>query len=319
MRSPSPPRPTSGLRRPLGHVLLFAALLASAATAHADARSDAEEAMKSGAGFFKQKKYAKAIESYKKAVAAFPEAPGPYREIGKCYVELDKPQEAIESFSEYLSRRPDAPERDDIEASFDELREKLKKGGQALLSIDSDPAGAVVFVVDEAGRQRGIGVTPLTAHPIPPSATAVRIVKPYYEPEEKPLKLKPDTSAELTLKLLPAGSRVDVVAPKEPPSGMVFLGVGGGAALGATAFGIAFLADRAAFKDVPIDDPDLVAKQRTQRLLANASDGLLVVAVIAGAIGVPRYLKHRKFRRESGGAALRLSPTPGGLALSGEF
>jgi tetratricopeptide (TPR) repeat protein len=300
-------------------VFLLLLFLSLSGFAWADARSDAKAAMEEGASFYKKKKFEEAIASYQKALVAFPEAPGPYREIAKCYKELKQAADAIDNFTEYLSRRPDAPERDAIEEAITELRGQLPTQNQALLSVETDPDGSVVYVIDKSGKAYGIGVAPIEDHPVDPGITKVRVVRAYFEPEEKPVSLKANAPTEVKVVLSAAGSKPkEVAAPVEPPKGYILLGSAAASGIGAATVGLLFIQARQDFKLVPASDPAADEKQLKQQHLANISDALTGVALITGGVGAYLFLKHQKFTKQSETKSA-VVPTSNGLAVIGHF
>lgn len=303
-------------------MLFFLSLFALCPLALADARSEAEAAMQEGAALYKKKSFTEAIDAYRKALFAFPEAPGPYREIAKCHMALKQSAEAIDNFTEYLNRRPDAPEREEIEELLPTLRAQLPKKGKALLSVETDPPGSMVYVIDKNGLEQGIGVAPIQEHPVDPGVVKVRAERAYFEPEEQSVSLKANTPAQVKVVLSTARkaptSVVVVPAGEEPAKGYLFLGASAASAAGAATFGVLFLGARADFALVTADDPEVEAKQKQQQLLANVSDGLTGVAVVTGGIGAYLFFKHRKYTKENE-KKTAVVPAQNGVALVGQF
>ncbi|RJS18099.1 hypothetical protein DRW03_26550 [Corallococcus sp. H22C18031201] len=71
--------------------------------------------------FTEQAQHAKAIDWYRKATAAEPQNPMPYYYLGFAYKEKNKRRDAIAAFKEYLSRKPEATDRKDIEDEIYDL------------------------------------------------------------------------------------------------------------------------------------------------------------------------------------------------------
>jgi tetratricopeptide (TPR) repeat protein len=108
--------------------LLFSLLFCFVTVAHAqEDRAKAEAALKTGVKQYKEGKYEAALSSYQEAAKFAPNAAGPYREMGKAYENLGKTQEALESYEEYLRRRPQASDAAEIKARVDVLQAKLPK------------------------------------------------------------------------------------------------------------------------------------------------------------------------------------------------
>jgi hypothetical protein len=241
-----------------------------------------------------------------------------------------QPADAINNFTEYLTRRPDAPEREDIEALFLKLREQLPKEGKALLSVETDPNGSMVYLIDKSGSVYGIGASPIQEHPVAPSITTIKVMRTYFEPEVKPVSLKADTLTQVkvvlsTVKKAPEITKTPEVVkeiPKvavvdEPAKGYFFLGTAAASGISAGTVGLLFLQARKGFALVSVSDPEAAEKQLEQKRLANISDGLTGVALITGGFGAYLFVKHRRFTKEPEKAALVL--TNYGAALVGLF
>ena len=71
--------------------------------------------------FSEQAQHAKAIDWYRKATSADPENPMSYYYLGYAYKERHKRREAVQAFKEYLSRKPDATDKKDIEDEIYDL------------------------------------------------------------------------------------------------------------------------------------------------------------------------------------------------------
>jgi tetratricopeptide (TPR) repeat protein len=300
--------------RPSSALALALTLIASAAAA--DPQGEAEKAMRQGGGLFERGKYAEAIKAYQRALSSMPEATGPYREIGKAYKKLGRSEEAIDSFSEYLARRPEAPEREEIEETFAELRGLMPREGRAALSVDSAPEGAVVFVVDAGGKRRGIGLTPISEHPVDPAAVEARIVWPGGE-RAAPLSLRAGEGAALSV-VRPEGAAAEppraltLDTPSTPARsgrGGALLAIGAGAGAGAAAAAAAFWIERAAFRSLAPGDPTAAARQKRLTAEAAVADALLAAAVVTGGVGLVLKLRGRPDR------PVDLTLAPGGLAL----
>ncbi|MBF5042853.1 tetratricopeptide repeat protein [Aggregicoccus sp. 17bor-14] len=76
---------------------------------------------KVGRAYSEQADHAKAVEWYKKAIVSDAQNPMPYYYLGFAYKEKGKKREAIAAFKDYLSRRPDAEDKKDIEDEIYDL------------------------------------------------------------------------------------------------------------------------------------------------------------------------------------------------------
>ncbi|NPC83666.1 tetratricopeptide repeat protein, partial [Pyxidicoccus fallax] len=72
--------------------------------------------------FTEQAQHAKAIDWYRKATTADPENPMSYYYLGYAYKERNKRREAVQAFKDYLSRKPDATDKKDIEDEIYDLQ-----------------------------------------------------------------------------------------------------------------------------------------------------------------------------------------------------
>jgi tetratricopeptide (TPR) repeat protein len=178
-------------------LVLFVLLFCHAVLAWAGPEEDAQKQMEKGAKAFTQNKLSDAALAFNRALEILPEAAGPHRELGKCYQKLNEPDRAIHHYTQYLTKRPDAQERKTLEAILLEIRKKLPTEGRALLSLEASP-GATVYVLAASGEMQGIGVSPLSNHPVDPRFTVLRLITPSKEIKERALDLKP--SLELLLR-----------------------------------------------------------------------------------------------------------------------
>ena len=71
--------------------------------------------------FTEQAQHAKAIDWYRKATTVEPENPMSYYYLGFAYKERSKRREAVQAFKDYLSRKPDATDKKDIEDEIYDL------------------------------------------------------------------------------------------------------------------------------------------------------------------------------------------------------
>ena len=126
----------------------FGAALLVAGLAHAgppNKANDAKKRMTKGVELYNGKKYEDAIQAFSEALALVPDAAGPHRELAKCYQQLGQPERTIHHFTVYLERRPDAPERADIESFFPELQAALPSEGKASLTVEAQSGGLVFW------------------------------------------------------------------------------------------------------------------------------------------------------------------------------
>ncbi|MCY1016044.1 tetratricopeptide repeat protein [Pyxidicoccus sp. MSG2] len=72
--------------------------------------------------FTEQAQFAKAIDWYRKATSVEPENPMSYYYLGFAYKERNKRREAVQAFKDYLSKKPDATDKKDIEDEIYDLQ-----------------------------------------------------------------------------------------------------------------------------------------------------------------------------------------------------
>ena len=120
--------------------LVCLALLMAAPPARADKRDVAREEFKTGARYFEIADYPNALEHFKTAYIAF-EDPAILFNIAQCERLLNHKAEALRSYRIYLQKRPDSPNRADIEKIIATLQEAISKDQKR--------------VDDAAGRRRG--------------------------------------------------------------------------------------------------------------------------------------------------------------------
>jgi tetratricopeptide (TPR) repeat protein len=298
--------------------LLFAFF---ASTAHA--QTDQEKAQKfaeKAATLYEKGKVEDAIENYKKASELSPDSPGPYRELGRCYRDLKKHELAIHYVSEYLSRKPDAEQREALIKYTESQRPLLSKNKKSLLTIDSEPQGAVVFLLDANGKATGIGVTPIKDHPIPTDTVAVRFSGTLFDPYEEKID---GTQSQITLtsKLDPAmrapkPNSQPTQEPKSDKSGAkpLFI-VSAVSAVGAAGLGFQFNRSLDTLEQTRSDDPEIDKRYNQVKIFGLSSDALTAIAIGAGAFGIIKTVKHKKSSKETTSVTL----TPNSISLVGQF
>ena len=112
-------------------VLVLAALLLCARTAHADDdkskgdMSRAETEFRKAEDLFAAGQYRDAVERYEKAYE-LSEIPDILFNIGQCYRNLGDYKSAVDHFERYLEGKPDADNRDAVERTIADLNKKLE-------------------------------------------------------------------------------------------------------------------------------------------------------------------------------------------------
>lgn len=105
-------------------VALFLSLSTGAFAQVKEDRPQAELALKEGIKAYKDGKYEEALAAYQRAAELAPTASGPYREMGKTYEALGREKEAQAAYQEYLRRKPDADDADEIKGRLKVLEAK---------------------------------------------------------------------------------------------------------------------------------------------------------------------------------------------------
>src|SRR5690349_17686399 len=89
--------------------------LSTSAFAHVKADCpQAEQSLNEGIKAYKEGRYEEALANYQRAAELAPSASGPYREMGKVYEALGRPEAARTSYQEYLRRKPNAEDANEI-------------------------------------------------------------------------------------------------------------------------------------------------------------------------------------------------------------
>jgi tetratricopeptide (TPR) repeat protein len=288
-------------------------------------QEEAKKFVEKGAALYEQGKIKQALDAYKKANELSPESPGPYREIGRCYRDLKQHEQAFHYLSEYLSRKPTNEYRDGILKYMEEQRPLLSKKDKSLLTLNSDPQGATVFVIDSKGQATGIGVTPIKEHPIPSDTVSVRFSgTPFEIFEEKIDASKPtiELTSIIDPEKRPKVVEVPVVIPpKAEPAkrtkAFVFFGAGVACVAGSLVMGDQFNKSVEALDQKQSDDPGVDQLFRLVVTEAISSDALGAIAVGAGVLGIVQLRKVKKLNKEKAATTVLIAPT--GVALSGSF
>jgi tetratricopeptide (TPR) repeat protein len=294
-------------------VLALLLLFCYAPSAFADNEEDAKQAMAKGSTLLGKKQYQEALDAYLEALKLVPDRSGPYREIAKCYQLLDKPEEAIHYFTEYLRRKPDAPEKAEYSQTIIQLQSKLPTSNTTPLSITSEPNGAAVYIITSLGEARGIGFTPLEKVAVPSDVSSVRLILATYPTIDQTIDLKGKSPVSLnvplkateTVKITPPNPNTDLGLEDPQPTttpveiltnkegkkkGLLFASLStGGISIAA---GAVFLFERNEFLQIPADEIDLLNKKRAQLFVeAGVADAMGATSIVLGALWLLRKNK----------------------------
>jgi hypothetical protein len=136
------------------------AAAAAAAEAPPDSELTAAKAeFEEGQEFFKQGQYADAVAKFQSAYAKKPFGPFLFN-TGAAFEMAGKYDEAIQYYSKYLEKEPEAQEAKDVRERIEALKALLKEGDKhkkpatkvetkGLVIIDSKPPGALIYLDDK--------------------------------------------------------------------------------------------------------------------------------------------------------------------------
>lgn len=261
---------------------------------------------------YSQGKYREAIAEYQNALALYPSATGPVREIGRCYRDMGEYAQAIHYFVEYLRIATTAEDRPKVEQAISQARaEYLAKSAPRTVRLTAAQEGAVVYALLPGGEALAVGFAPLAGAPLPAQATSLRVEHPSY-PARLLLLPKKETLLRVDL------SQDDAPAERHRAP-FVWMG---GAVLAAGAsvpLGLASLRQVDELNAFVAENPGISAEEFRERrrpalYTALGSDALKVAAIACGAVGVITLVKGPS---KSEKTSLRLAPN--GLTLHASF
>jgi tetratricopeptide (TPR) repeat protein len=161
-----------------------------------------------GVEAFGQKRYKDAADLFLEADAIASSASFAYN-ISLAYEQLGDSATSLKWSREYLRRKPDTPDRAEVEERIRSHEKKLQDRGVQQVTVRSDPAGATV-VVDDVPR----GVTPWTGE-LTPGNHKVLIQQRGFHDNETQFFLAAERAMDVELKLLVAAD-VPAAAPVAP-------------------------------------------------------------------------------------------------------
>lgn len=270
------------------------------------ARAAARAAYGRGQTLFGDEKYEEAKLAFEEAFAAVPN-PIVLRSIGECEVKLGQIGAAIESFERYLSEKPGASDRPDVEAKLTELR-----ATPAVLVLHSSPAGAEVRI-DGAPSA---APTP-TEVEVSPGEHRVELSASGHDAATETVQANPGERVEIELTLNPlpqvpeaappvALSAADFGAPAAEEGGSntavwITGGVGVAGLIAGGVFGAMALSKQSDYEDDPTSDG--ADEGERLALFADVGFGVGAISLITCAVIL--------FTEDDGGAdetALRVMP-----------
>lgn len=232
-----------------------------------------------GAEAFAARRNAEAIRYFRRAAAIVPSPKLTYN-IALAYEELGDTGRAIAEYRDYLRHETEVARADEVRRRVGELERQLGETGVQLLSVTSEPRGAVVRLGTEP-----VGITPWIGEP-PLGTHEISVELAGYEVRRDRVLLAADRASDLDVTLTPRTPDKAVTeraaSPRTQPLTWTFLGVGAGAVLGGVAFELsrAKSSERAARADSPVDAAEARgaadAKQMASLLLLGSGTAFLI-------------------------------------------
>lgn len=274
-------------------LLLLPLTFSDAAAQSREVRERARTAYARGQELFRNGQYEEAERAFREAYEAVPN-PVVLLGIAETEERQGRGVQSVNTLQQYLTSRPDAPDRADIEARMQRLRNT-----PARLVITSVPAGASINI---NGQDRP-EVTPAEIE-VPAERYTVTLRLEGYSDGSDTVQAEFATihKVELTLEAAPAQEdpfgqvgpideqpvTTDETAGEDdgvPVGVWVFAGVGGAALVAGTVLGFLALSEQASFDDQPTEDT--ADRGELFALFADVSFG---VAAAAGLTAIVLYL-----------------------------
>jgi hypothetical protein len=262
---------------PLFLVLLAVGLdTAAAAPKPTAAEQAAKSAFEKAAADYKLQRYEEALAGFEEAYRLTNE-PSILFNIGQCYKQLERFDEALRAFRAFLRDAPaQSPQRPNAEARIQEIEQelaRLAKTGTLTLSTKQDPAE---IWLDAVSR----GLSPITLPELSPGEHALRITKSGFAEYTATITIKPSETTNLeALSLVPLSIKEEPLAKNLR---WVALGVGaGGLASVSAAALLAVSVGRAQDKLVNGDDLDDKRDSFEERLTLSQVAGFGGVGLLA--------------------------------------
>ena len=188
---------------------------AQAAEPTPTAKEVAKKRYLAGVKAFEAKRFKDAIDLFLEADRLAPSAALSFN-IARAYEGIADSEGALRWYRDYLRRKPDASDKDEVTATIRKLEKRLERKGVQQVTVMSEPTGATVVVDD-----RPVGVTPWTGE-LPPGKHRLAARLRGYSDVERSFELAADRSLDLTVRLVPAEDAPPPVPttaspPPEPP------------------------------------------------------------------------------------------------------
>lgn len=303
----------------LAIALLFTAAGAQAQGAAEKAR--ARELYTQGQQLFRQGDFTTAQRAFEDAYRAVPN-PVVLLSIAECQVRNEDFAAAVGSLRQYLTDKPNAPDRAQVETQIANLESK-----PGTVSIESSPPGAVIWVDDE-----NTGYLTPNEISVRSGTHSVRLSAPGFQNVEQAINVTIGSKQRLSLALVAdAPPPVAEEAPAEPmpmpeeggrqryagPAVWTAIAVAGVTAVVGTGLGVAALKTKSSYDDYPTQ-----AKIDKGEKLALFADVNFGIAIVAGVTGLVLYLTSNKHEdMQPVETAFRLTPElkPNEIGMSGRL
>ena len=291
---------------------LFAALVASAASARAqstapatDPRNDAKALYDQGAGAYREGRYARAIELFLAADALAPSAPLSYN-VARAYEKLGDSAKALRYYRDFVRRTPPSAEANEAREAVAKLELRLLERGVQQVTVRSEPNAELSI------DGRPLGSTPWTGE-LAPGAHRLVLTRAGFVAIARPFELSKEHALDVDVRLEPSsagvatthgsnttnGSNATRVAPRGPerpkpasdgaasgfgPWPWVTLGVGGVTLAAAGAFELSRRSAEADAREPDVDQIEYADRldaahdrQTAARVLLGVGAGLVAV------------------------------------------
>ncbi len=256
----------------------------------AAATARARDAYKTGQQYFEAGEYHSAEAAFREAYAAVPN-PVVLLSVGECQKRAGKHAEAVSTFERYLTEKPDAKDRAEVEGKIEEI-----KSLPATLVVSTDPPGAKISIDgSDSGK-----VSPAEIE-IAPGEHTVELSLQTGETVTKNVTADFGARHELMVEIgaenlvdpfaTGGGESVYGAEPEEPVdedeggssvAPWIVMSVGGAALAAGTILGVMALSEESDFNENPTTDSADHGEQLA--LFADVAFGVGAVAVVTGLV-----------------------------------
>jgi tetratricopeptide (TPR) repeat protein len=211
-----------------------------AAPALADATSEAREHFKKGQTHYALGEFEEAAKEYREAYR-FRAEPVILFNIGQACRQIRQWQQAYFYYRQYLSKKPDAPNREETESLIEQMRRRMDEEEEQRLRVPRDPAAAhndeSELPLSKLYANQGAGGAPVAApKPAPPTSPALAAMPAASKAAlAKPPAAMPSAAPSAGKTITPLPAAATAPAPVREPNRT--LRVAGYAAIGAGVVG----------------------------------------------------------------------------------